>query len=71
MKKNFTPLLNMIYPILFFIFLIALSFSESFGSDFAIWVGIIGASLFAPLFLIGLVGTLVQLFKKEKKEEKE
>lgn len=66
MKKNFTPLLHMIYPILFFIYLISSSVDEVF-----VLIGIIGAVLFAPLFLIGLVGTLIQLFKKEKKEVKE
>lgn len=62
MKKNFTPLLYMIFPILFFIYLILASIS-----DLALWMGIVGAVLFSPLFLIGLIGTLIQLFKKEKK----
>lgn len=69
MKKNFTPLLHMIYPVLFFIYLIASQHTSPIGSDTVLWIGVVGAVLFAPLFLIGLVGTLVQLFKKEKKEK--
>lgn len=67
MKKNFTPLLYMIFPILFFIYLILAPNLY----DFATWIGIVGAVLFAPLFLIGLVGTLVQLFRKEKPKKAE
>lgn len=71
MKKNFTPLLNMIFPVLFFIYLILAGVTGNSLDFSAFWVGIVGAVLFTPLFLIGLVGTFVQLFKKERNNNKE
>ncbi len=70
MKKNFTPLLYMVFPVLFFIYVMFADFTNQYGNDndAFFWVGLVGAVLFTPLFLIGLIGTLVQLFKREKTE---